>query len=294
LFKSGLINFIKLLVGVMALISLASSTKASSQEEHSLFLPLVVADHYSPIPPEGMVFVPAGAFQMGVDGASCINCPIHTVFLEAFFIDIFEASNSQYSRCVIAGACEPPVTVSSKTRSFYYGNPQFDDYPVINISWYDALSYCTWAGKRLPTEAEWEKSGRGVKDLRPYPWGYDAPDCSRVNYIHTIGLDETPCVGDTSPVDRYPLGASPYGLLNMAGNVWEWVADWYADFYYQTYQPDSWPPNPIGPEDGVFKVVRSGSFNHIWIGIEVTNRLGQSPNRSCASPYIGFRCAMTP
>ena len=278
---------------------LSGSSAGLADENNSIFLPLVSNGLH--VPPDEMVFVPAGEFQMGWEVPlpyACVpnsntTCPLHTVYLDAFFIDKYEVSNAQYISCVQAGACTPPAFFNSNTRTDYFGNPQYDDYPVVNISWYDAVDYCTWEGKRLPTEAEWEKAARGADDVRDYPWGDEPPDCSRVNYIHTVGLDETPCVGDTTPVIAYPTGASPYGALNMAGNVWEMTADWYADFYYQTYPPDGWPANPRGPESGVFKVVRSGSFNHIYFEVMVYNRLGRSPSSNCISDRIGFRCVVS-
>jgi serine/threonine-protein kinase len=184
--------------------------------------------------------------------------------------------NAMYLKCDEENVCDPPRASSSRTRPSYYGNHEFDEYPVIHVSWVDAKSYCEWAGRRLPTEAEWEKAARGT-DGRIYPWGNDAPTINLANFG---GL-----LGDTTSVTDYVEGASPYRSLNMAGNVWEWVAD----FYELSYYGKSRASNPPGPLAGENRVMRGGSWTDYASTVKSTHRYGNYPLDT--SSFIGFRCA---
>lgn len=227
-----------------------------------------------------LMYVPAGEFTMGSDTNSDEQ-PVHQVYLESFWIDQTEVTVGMYILCVEMGVCNEPVYKSSFNRSSYYGNSRFDNYPVIFVDWDRAKTYCEWAERRLPTEAEWEKAARGT-DGRTYPWGENI-DCSLTNYW---GSGNYNCVGDTNEVGKYPSGASTYGVLDMAGNVSEWVSDFYSDTYYQN-SPLS---NPLGPDSGEYRSLRGGSWLFGGGDVRSADRFVNDPTRS--NSYFGFRCAM--
>lgn len=223
-----------------------------------------------------MVFVPAGVFPMGSNQGDVDERPVHDTFLDAFWIDRYEVTNAQFKHCVDAGICHAPPVSGSSTRDVYYDKPEFDDYPVIYVSWDDAKKYCEWARKRLPTEAEWEKAARGTEG-RIFPWG-DRLDRNLVNYMNLAG--------DTMAVNNYSNGASPYGALNMAGNVSEWVSDWYDADYYS----NATTRNPIGAPAGKVRGLRGGSWaSNEEYYIRTTVRLQNEPG--FRNTEIGFRCA---
>jgi formylglycine-generating enzyme required for sulfatase activity len=236
-----------------------------------------------------LLYVPAGEFTMGSDSGEDDEKPVHTVFLDAFWIDRTEITNAMYAKCVDADVCVPPASTESYTRDRYYGNSDFDDYPVTNVAWIMAKSYCEWANRRLPTEAEWEKAARGENAL-VYPWGTNF-DGTRVNFcdnncsFNWADKSSNDGYADTAPVGSYSNGASPYGILDMAGNVWEWVNDWYDSSYYEN-SPES---NPQGPSTGVGRVLRGGA----WADTNVRSADRDRSVPTFALNWMGFRCAMS-
>ncbi len=233
-----------------------------------------------------MVYVPAGEFIMGSDKGEVNEQPVHTVYLDAFYMDKTEVTNAQYQRCVEAGACRTPTCDWGEPT---YGDASKADHPVVCVNWNDAQAYCAWAGKRLPTEAEWEKAARGT-DGRTYPWG-NTFDGSRLNFCDRNcefdwkDSDADDGYAQTAPVGSYPQGASPHGALDMAGNVWEWEADWYDAGYYS----QSPGRNPPGPDSGQYRVLRGGSWHD-------GGGFGRGAARNGGNPgdrgnYAGFRCA---
>lgn len=231
-----------------------------------------------------MGYVPEGDFLMGSREddpmAGIDEKPQRTVHLDAFWIDQTEVTNKRYQQCVEAGACTPPGNTASNTRKYYYGNPEYDSYPVMHVTWYQADEYCRWAGRRLPTEAEWEKAARGT-DGRQWPWGNEEPEATRLNYKVSVR--------DTTEVGSYPAGASPYGALDMAGNLFEWVQDWYARDYYKKGPSD----NPQGPDSGADKVLRGGSWVSPDNKVRCAFRHQYTPDRFpfAHSDHVGIRCA---
>jgi formylglycine-generating enzyme required for sulfatase activity len=226
--------------------------------------------------------VPSGTFPMGSDNGESDEQPVHDVTLDAFWIDQTEVTNAQYALCVEDGDCE---------ESLYADSADFngDNYPVVGISWHDASAYCEWAGARLPTEAEWEYAARG-EEGSTFPWG-DAFDGTRLNFCdencaHEWADDTVDDgYGCTAPTGNYPSGASWCGALDMAGNVWEFVADWYESDYYERSPAE----NPLGPEEGDVKVLRGGSWYFAPGGVRGACRGGGSPG--VTGNGVGFRCA---
>jgi formylglycine-generating enzyme required for sulfatase activity/serine/threonine protein kinase len=235
-----------------------------------------------------MVYLPAGEFMMGSadsdSDAEDDEKPQHTVYLDAFWIDRTEVTNAQYQMCVAAGVCVAAPWPNDNERH----KPQL---PVQGVSWYEANAYCRWAGANLPTEAQWEKAARGTDDCI-YPWGnlFDGTkvnscdrSCTNDNFRDSAFDDG---YEEAAPVGSYPAGASPYGVLDMVGNVCEWVADRWSDKYYASSPLN----NPKGPNSGEYRVLRGGSWDSSSDGVRVAARLMGHPTITFVS--AGFRCAV--
>ncbi len=233
-----------------------------------------------------MVFVPAGDFWMGSNQGDADEAPMHRLYLDAFWIDRYEVTNAQYADFLNAtrgdrGRCEGHICADIKVENpdsrllyeegQYVAERGYEDHPVIEVSWHGAKAYCQYHGKRLPSEAEWEKAARGTAGAT-YPWG-EVLDPHRLNSDYRVG--------DTTPVGSYPEGASPYGAYDMAGNVWEWVADWYEAY------PGSAAWSPFFGHR--YKVVRGGSWNHPADDARCARRDIAHPDRRLR--VVGFRCA---
>jgi formylglycine-generating enzyme required for sulfatase activity len=217
-----------------------------------------------------MVLVEGGLFDMGSNQGASDERPVHKVALADFYIDQYEVTNTLYKACQDEGVCTPPRNTSSYSREDYYGNPDYDNYPVVWVDWHQARTYCEWREARLPTEAEWEKAARGT-DGRTYPWG-EAIDVHFANYAS----------GDTMPVGSYPAGVSPYGAYDMAGNVGEWTQSLYE-------------PYPYRADDGRetldstdVRVLRGGSWGSFDFSVRAASRGRNDP--TYAHDLVGFRC----
>lgn len=223
-----------------------------------------------------MALVPAGEFTMGSNMADDEKPP-HLVYLNAFYMDKYEVTVGQYAKYLEVTDMDEPPDWSIMNQ------PQHQKRPIVNVDWEDAVKFCKWAGKRLPTEAEWEKAARGT-DGRIYPWGNEAPTRLHANYGRKEWNNHLALV----PVGSFEEGRSPYGIYDMAGNAWEWVSDWYDYDYYK----NSPRRNPIGPAAGDSKVVRGGSWLYISEFLRSAHRFAAQPTNRYFG--YGFRCAKTP
>ncbi len=216
-----------------------------------------------------MVQIPSGDFLMGSDKGEPDEQPVHKVYLDAFYIDVYEVTNAQYKKFLDATKHKPPR---------YWNDPRYNapDQPVIGVTWQDAMDYCKWAGKRLPTEAEWEKASRGGLVGKEYPWGDE-------EMLDSPLADENPGLASAYPVGSFePNG---YGLFDVERNVWEWCLDWYDEGYYAK-SPEE---NPKGPASGDKRVLRGGSwFSGIYTPLRIPYRYSLEPDQ--VTNLIGFRC----
>jgi formylglycine-generating enzyme required for sulfatase activity len=253
-----------------------------------------------------MIYITGGEFIMGTEdieaqrilegnGRQYPETPMHKVTLDGFWIDKFEVTNGQYAKCVESGACEPAKQNNAIfAGDEYYTSPEYANYPVINVTWYKARAYCAWAGRRLPTEAEWEKAARGT-DGRKYTWGNEPVSSDVANFCdkYCTARYPNPKFNDgfpeTAPVGSFPKGASPYGVMDMAGNVWEWTSS----------IPMPYPYNPTDGREAKQDVKYDSKWpERVWRGGTWTNGYSwlraSLRYRSVANYWnnnLGFRCA---
>jgi formylglycine-generating enzyme required for sulfatase activity len=258
-----------------------------------------------------MLYIPAGEFIMGFKDFDPANNtykftqpelqqPQHTIYLDDYWIDKTEITNRMFTKFINSSqyitdaekrgngiVASDQKTYWRRVEGLSWKNPidpnknivGLGSHPVTQVSWNDANAYCIWAGRRLPTDAEWEKAARGT-DMRIYPWGNNEPTGELANFPDKKLADYL----FSAPVGSYPKGTSPYGALDMAGNVWEWVYDWYGEEYYKI----SPMQNPTGPSTGEMHIIRGGSWD-LNYGYAAVYRAVEFPNEGSAS--LGFRCA---
>ena len=309
-------------VVLVALVALAVVTAANKGLVYPVPTPTIEQPTTAPLPTmlpaavstrvsdkDGMVYVPAGEFLMGLTGSDSPvgpeEKPQHTVHLDAFWIDRTEVTNAMFTRFVtetryktLAEECGSGSVYTGKQWEEVKGadwrhpiGPSsningLDNYPVVQVSWRDAQAYCQWGGRQLPTEAQWEKAARGT-DGRLYPWGNELATCDYAVMNDSSG----PGCGKGNaawPVGSKPRDSSPYGALDMSGNVTEWVADWYDQSYYAS----SPAKNPQGPSSGKNRVTRGGGWYYVWNASRAAQRSYSSPDSH--SVTIGFRCVALP
>jgi formylglycine-generating enzyme required for sulfatase activity len=227
---------------------------------------------------DGMVKIPAGPFIRGANAGGYNEQPERLIELDAFVIDRFEITNYQYQAFVAVTGhrkAAPPSRYAKNVAKMSGINQ-----PVTYVSWNDAEAFCQWKGKRLPTEAEWEKAMRGV-DGRLWPWGNES------NFLAANLGSANDGVEATSPVGAFKQDQSPFGVYDGAGNIMEWVADWYAEDAYR----DPTMKNPRGPDHGIYKGLRGGGYTSTGQDVRITNRSRMIPD--FRDETIGFRCAVS-
>lgn len=263
------------IMGILRGTVLTPYEEGPSETEESA--PSESAANEEPVPEE-MVTIPAGPFVRGTMSGGFDEQPQRTIYLDTFSIDRYEVTNHQYQQFVAATGHRKAAPPSRYAKSM--GKMRSPNQPVVYVSWDDAVAYCRWKGKRLPTEAEWEKAMRGT-DGRLWPWGNqekpNGANWGRVQDGHDV----------SARVGTFPTDQSPYGVMDGAGNVMEWVADWYQEAYYKD-SPDKDPPSP---EFGIFRVMRGGGYTTTGGDLRITSRSKMVPD--FRDETIGFRCAIS-
>lgn len=229
-----------------------------------------------------MAWVADGVFTMGSQEGMATAQPAHEVYVHAFYLDLYEVTTARYAQFLAAVGPDHTELVPMLWEQVDLAS--HGDKAVVGVTWKAAETYCAWAGKRLPSEAEWEKAARG-SDGRQYPWGNEAPTSTLANYDRPVWHDRDIYPDGIKAVGSYESGRSPYGIYDMAGNVSEWVSDWYDGQYYAT-SPGS---NPLGPGSGKQKVLRGGSFGDRTDALKSASRESYFPVDK--GPYVGIRCA---
>jgi len=236
------------------------------------------ATQISPLDQMVMIYIPSGSFLQGSEQNPNFppnsENPQRKVYLDGFWIDKLLVTNRMYRACMAANYCDSAINNDTENPNFTSGGAL--DLPAVYINWYQAEKYCQWVGGTLPTEAQWEKAARGSGEARIYPWGDQDPNPSMLNFNNLLGI--------TTISGSYPTGASPYGVLDMAGNVRQWVADWYQSDYY-TVAPNR---NPPGPATGTKKVLKGGGWDDPANYVRISSRLAHPP--SSPGSNRGFRC----
>ncbi|MCP5097960.1 MAG: formylglycine-generating enzyme family protein [Chloroflexi bacterium] len=296
--KVKLFRLIGLLIAFIFLTSASrifTISHAAGSLDSKVYLPLILNN----VIPHAEVFVPAGEFQMGCDpahngGFDCYNWyeqPLHSIYLDDYYIDKYEVTNAKYAAFLNnrgANDCGPydlcadiPLTHLTLQDGKYVVEAGYENHPMNAVNWYGSEAYCAFGGRRLPTEAEWEKAARGSSDTRAFPWGDEDPNCTLANYRQCGG-------GDTTEVGSFPDGASPYGAMDMSGNLMEWVNDRWGDDYYSN-SPNK---NPQGPDSGNERMQRGAAYEFNEQSIRVAQRIHYFPQKG--HYRIGFRCARSP